>query len=209
MIGKNPRAQDKCLTCGAAAWSAYAAGNILKTRILLSQILPVVLLAVGASVLAPAARADNTVEFGLTDNPGNWFQVKNGAAIGGSRSIAVATPGVQVKFSFQESQGVHTTTSLIWPTGAAGMPFDTGTPGEGEHILTTPGLYVFFCKIHDYMLAAVIVDDPTTPGLDLGDSITLANGITIPTSSDLATRLLRFFFIDTNPANWQDHSLAK
>ena len=39
------------------------------------------------------------------------------------------------------------------------------------------------------MLAAVVVDDPATPGLDLGDSITLANGATIPTSSDLATRL--------------------
>jgi hypothetical protein len=36
------------------------------------------------------------------------------------------------------------------------MPFDTGTPGEGELTLTTPGLYVFFCKVHDFMLAAVI-----------------------------------------------------
>jgi DNA-binding beta-propeller fold protein YncE/plastocyanin len=158
-------------------------------------------------LIAGIARADNgTVEFGLTDAPGHWFQVKNGAAIGGSQSIAVAAPGVQVKFSFLNSEGVHTTTSLIWPTGARGMPFDTGTPGQGDHILTTPGLYVFFCKIHDYMLAAVVVDDPATPGLDLGDSITLANGATIPTSSDLATRLLRFFFIDTNPANWQDHT---
>jgi YVTN family beta-propeller protein len=168
-----------------------------------------ILITAGAAWLAPAALADNNrVEFGLTDDPGHWFQVKNGAAIGGSRSIAVASPGVQVKFSFQNSEGVHTTTSLIWPAGAQGMPFDTGTPGEGEHILTTPGLYVFFCKIHDYMLAAVIVDDPATPGLDLGENITLANGATIPTSSDLATRLLRFFFIDTNPANWQDHSLS-
>jgi YVTN family beta-propeller protein len=166
-----------------------------------------VLFAAGAVILAPEARADNSVEFGLTDNPGNWFQVKDGPAIGGSRSIAVATPGVEVKFSFENSEGVHTTTSLIWPTGARGMPFDTGTPGEGELRLTTPGLYVFFCKIHDYMLAAVIVDDPATPGLDLGENITLSNGTTVPTSSDLATRLLRFFFIDTNPANWQDHSL--
>jgi YVTN family beta-propeller protein len=161
-----------------------------------------------AGLLAPLCKADNnTVEFGLTDNPGHWFQVKNGAPIAGSRSIAVATPGVQVRFSFQDSEGVHTTTSLIWPTGARNMPFDTGTPGEGRNVLTTPGLYVFFCKIHDYMLAAVIVDDPATPGLDLGETITLANGATVPTSSDLATRLLRFFFIDTNPANWQDHSL--
>ena len=40
---------------------------------------------------------------------------------------------------------------------------------------------------------------------DLGNSITLINGITVPSSSDLATRLLRTFFIATNPANWQDH----
>jgi YVTN family beta-propeller protein len=169
----------------------------------------VLLLSASLSFLSVAARADNNrVEFGITDNPGNWFQVKDGPAIGGSRSIAVAKPGVQVKFSFQDSEGVHTATSLIWPTGARSMPFDSGTPGEGELTLTTPGLYVFFCKVHDFMLAAVIVDDPATPGLDLGENITLANGATVPTSSDLATRLLRFFFIDTNPANWQDHTKA-
>lgn len=53
-----------------------------------------------------------------------------------------------------------------------------------------------------------MVDDPATPGLDLGDSITLITGVTVPTSSDLATRLLRTFFIATNPSNWQDHTLA-
>ncbi|QPD04257.1 MAG: Copper oxidase [Candidatus Nitrospira kreftii] len=31
------------------------------------------------------------------------------------------------------------------------------------------------------------------------------NGITVPTSSDLATRLLRTFFIATHPANWQNY----
>jgi DNA-binding beta-propeller fold protein YncE len=56
------------------------------------------------------------------------------------------------------------------------------------------------------MFGAVIVDDPKTTGLDLGESITLVNGITVPTSSDLATRLLRTFFIATHPANWQDYT---
>jgi hypothetical protein len=55
------------------------------------------------------------------------------------------------------------------------------------------------------MFGAVIVDNPNTTGLDLGNSITLINGITVPSSSDLATRLLRTFFIATNPANWQNH----
>jgi DNA-binding beta-propeller fold protein YncE len=86
------------------------------------------------------------------------------------------------------------------------MPFDT-EPRKGSDpvVLKTPGLYVFTCKIHPYMFGAVIVDDPDTTGLDLGSSITLVNGITVPSSSDLATRLLRTFFIATNPANWQNY----
>ena len=58
------------------------------------------------------------------------------------------------------------------------------------------------------MFGAVIVDNPNTTGLDLGNSISLINGITVPSSSDLATRLLRTFFIATNPANWQNHASA-
>src|SRR5262249_57775083 len=72
--------------------------------------------------------------------------------------------------------------------------------------VTTVGLYVLSCSIHPYMFGAVIVDEPNAPGLDLGDSITLINGITVPSSSDLATRLLRTFFIATNPANWQNYA---
>ena len=43
-------------------------------------------------------------------------------------------------------------------------------------------------------------------GLDLGDEITLLNGITVPTSSDLATRLLKAFFTFTATNNWQDYA---
>ena len=170
----------------------------------------VLALAVMVTLLPLTARADdNTVTFLRTDNPGSWFRNVAGP-IAGTQSLAVATPGVQVRFK-GDSAGVHTVTSLIFPTGAQGMPFDSGTlPNDAQvrFTLTTPGLYVFTCKIHPYMFAAVIVDDPATPGLDLGESITLVNGITVPTSSDLATRLLRTFFIATNPANWQDHTLA-
>jgi len=147
---------------------------------------------------------DNEVSFALTDNAGRWFDT--GTAIAGNRSIAVATPGVRVNFS-GSSNTVHTRTSLIYPTGAAGMPFNTEPKKGGDSItLTTPGLYVFTCSIHPYMFGAVIVDDPATTGLDLGASISLINGITVPTSSDLATRLLRTFFIATNPANWQNYA---
>lgn len=164
-----------------------------------------------AATLAPhgAVEADgnNRITFEMTDEPGRW--IKNTAGpIAGTQSLAVATPGVEIVFT-GKSHTVHTNTSLLFPTGAARMPFDTD-PGKGSNsvVLTTPGLYVFVCKIHPYMLAAVIVDDPATQGLDLGEEVTLANGVTVPTSSDLATRLVRTFFIATNPANWQNYASA-
>jgi hypothetical protein len=51
--------------------------------------------------------------------------------------------------------------------------------------LNTPGLYVFVCKLHPFILAAVMVDDPNTEGLDLGDQIRLVNGFTVSMLSDL------------------------
>jgi len=165
-----------------------------------------VLAAIATSFPMQMSLADsgNEVNFSLTDTPGRWFDT--GRDIAGTRSLAVATPGVRVNFS-GNSNTVHTRTSLIYPTGAAGMPFDTDPKKGGDSItLATPGLYVFTCRIHPYMFGAVIVDDPNTSGLDLGNSISLVNGITVPSSSDLATRLLRTFFIATNPANWQNYA---
>jgi len=156
-----------------------------------------------ALIASPALASDPRIMFELTDEPGAWF--KNAAGpVAGFQSLAVATPGTEVRFT-GKSNTVHTRTSLIFPTGAINMPFDTPPrKGTDEVVLHTPGLYVFTCKIHPYMFGAVIVDNPGTPGLDLGESITLVNGITVPTSSDLATRLLRTFFIATHPANWKD-----
>ena len=150
-------------------------------------------------VLAPKlASAANTITFTLTDEPGRWFKSQAGP-IAGTHSLAVATPGVTVNF-VGGSHTVHTMSSLIFPSSAPGMPFDTeATKGRRSVTLTTPGLYVFVCKIHPYMLGAVIVDDPATAGLDLGEAVSLFHGPTVPTSSDLATRLLRAFFIITNP----------
>ena len=166
---------------------------------------PVGLMAAGAVLAAAVAYADsNEVNFAITDTPGRWFDT--GATVGGTRSLAVAKPGVRVNFSGQ-SNTVHTRTSLIFPSGATGMPFDT-TPRKGGDSVTlmTPGLYVFTCRIHPYMFGAVIVDDTATVGLDLGNNITIINGITVPTSSDLATRLLRTFFIATSPGSWQNYA---
>jgi DNA-binding beta-propeller fold protein YncE len=149
------------------------------------------------------AAGEARVEFDLTDEPGRWF-TNTAGAVAGNRSLAVATSGVEVRFSGR-SHTVHTMSSLLHPAGAAGMPFDTrAQKGSESLVLRTPGLYVFVCKVHPYMLAAVIVDDPRTAGLDLGEQITIIDGPTVPTSSDLATRLLRTFFIATHPPNWQD-----
>ncbi len=78
--------------------------------------------------------------------------------------------------------------------------------------LTEPGLYVFVCKLHPYMLGGVIVDNPGTPGLDLGAKITLLGTslgkVTFPTASDLGLRLLRAFFVVTSPSNWKDYTKA-
>lgn len=164
------------------------------------------LIATIAAVASPgiSLAGGNEVNFSLTDNPGRWFDTGN--TIAGTRSLAVAAPGVEVKFS-GDSNTVHTRTSVIFPTGAVGMPFNTSPRKGGDSvILKTPGLYVFTCSIHPYMFGAVIVDDPKTTGLDLGNSISLINGITVPSSSDLATRLLRTFFIATNPGNWQNYA---
>jgi hypothetical protein len=146
----------------------------------------------------------NEVNFSITDTPGRWFDT--GVDIAGTRSLAIVTPGARINFS-GNSNTVHTRTSLIFPTGATGMPFNTEPRKGGDSVtLTTPGLYVFTCSIHPYMFGAVIVDNPNTSGLDLGNSISLINGLTVPSSSDLATRLLRTFFVATNPANWQNYA---
>ena len=99
---------------------------------------------------APALVAGgNEVNFSLTDTPGRWFDT--GVDIAGTRSLAVATPGVRVNFS-GNSNTVHTRTSLIFPTGAAGMPFTTDPRKGGDSVtLTTPGLYVFTCGTHPYI----------------------------------------------------------
>lgn len=176
-----------------------------RVHVFVRSCLLIVLSVVSSSLMNHAMAGDPRIEFELTDEPGAWFRNAAGP-VAGFRSLAVATPGTEVRFT-GKSNTVHTRTSLIFPTGAAGMPFNTPPRKGGDEVtLTTPGLYVFTCSIHPYMFGAVIVDDPNTPGLDLGNSITLVNGLTVPTSSDLATRLLRTFFIATHPANWQNYA---
>lgn len=183
----------------------------------------------GVAQANPSHHTAPVVSFEAGDNPGNFFTCTNTAnstslgcvpATAGQKSLAVIAPGETVGFpSFSgEASTIHTAVSLLWPHGASHMPFKTAVDfrhpapgGVATVTLNDPGLYVFICDIHVYMFAAVIVDDPKTKvngglGLDLGRQITLLNGITVPTYSDLAVRLLRTFFIATDPANWKDYT---
>jgi YVTN family beta-propeller protein len=151
----------------------------------------------------------NFAAFELTDQPAKWFTNLAGDITNtGTESLAVINKTGSVNFMMSDVSGVHTVSSFVYPKGAMNMPFDeiTAYAGGGIVQLDHPGLYVFGCKLHPFMLGAVIADDPTTEGLDLGDEITLINGITVPTSSDLATSLLKAFFTFTATNNWQDYT---
>ena len=161
--------------------------------------------------LGVVARAAGVVNFIATDDVGPWFKcVGAGCVPAGTESLAVVEPGTDVRITVgNESNTVHTFTSLVFPSGAQQMPFDQDAAfraGSRSVTLTDPGLYVFVCKVHPFMLAATIVDDPATAGLDLGENVSMVNGVTVPSSSDLATRLLRAFWLITSPANYQDHN---
>jgi len=173
------------------------------------------------------------------------------------RSLAVINPGETVIFNMKDSQTKHTITSLIWPTSAmdkkplggngilnanpgnAGAAyFDTQLGIRGSTFLTNPdgsvgtleepGLYVFVCQIHPYMLSAVIVDNPDTslsvgvdgpwlPLLDLSDELTILTRHTDPDTgliefpvtlgpvNALPLELLKDFYVITDPSNWKDY----
>ena len=165
------------------------------------------------SIVAASSSTAVVHDVHLTDNPGNWFDT--GVNIAGTRSLLVVPPGDTINFIIQKplTQTVHTVSTLAFPTGAANMPFELSPAftGSVRVTLTTPGLYVFLCEVHPFMLGAVIVQDPaTTPALNLGKTLTFnpfaITPTIIPTASDLALRLVRAFFVITSPSNWQVYS---
>src|SRR6185295_15447744 len=117
-----------------------------------------------------------TTFFDVTDEPGAWFDT--GSKVAETRSLAIVGPGEKIKFLQKSSRfgpaGIngasrvesrHTVTSLIWPSNAnKNELLDQPTANQDDHEVTlhTPGLHVFVCKVHPYMLAGVIVDDPST-----------------------------------------------
>lgn len=184
--------------------------HLMYTAVAVSLLLTATILVAPLSITNSfeAFAAKSTVNFTITDDPGSWFRSEAGP-IGATQSLAVASPNTEVRFSMSETNTVHTVTSLLWPTGARNMPFDQPEAFKGNTKVTLrdPGLYVFVCKLHPFMLGAVIIDDPKTTGLDLGETVDMVNGITnLPTTSDLAIRLVKAFYIITGPNNWQDFS---
>ena len=177
----------------------------------------------------PGPSPTATVNFRVTDIPGHFFDLDGMTNPNkATRSLAIVPPGAKINF-WQDLNGVkvaeskHTVTSLIWPsTAKTSERIDQPSANQDNHnvTLTTPGLYVYVCKLHPYMLGAVIVDNPDTKtadnkaALDLGDKLTLLTNreVTDPTNltfdslSDLGLRALRAFFIVTEPSNWKDYT---
>ncbi|HSL05654.1 MAG TPA: hypothetical protein VK901_19190, partial [Nitrospiraceae bacterium] len=167
------------------------------------------------------AFADAT--FTVNDTPGYWFDMGKDITGTGSRSLAIIGKNEKVTFN-QKVESRHTVTSLVWPKNAPEFApgrgvLDQEAANQAQHevTLTEPGLYVFVCKLHPYMLGAVIVDDPNTtdgnggPAYDLGGELKVLGGPSgligpFPTYSDLGLRLLRAFFIVTSPSNWKDYT---
>lgn len=139
----------------------------------------------------------------LTDEPGKWFKDPTDGD-----SLVVIKPGEAVLMKQTDSNTEHTITSLLWQPGAADFPVDQDQPSSLSvtHSFEKPGLYVFTCKVHPYMFGAVVVDDPKTEGLDLGGEVQLVTGTKVPTTSDIAKKLLRTYFVATTPALWRDYA---
>ena len=193
--------------------------NLMYAGVAIALLLTATILAAPMSItngfrfLQNAQAIGPDVNFTITDDPGSWFRSDQGE-IGATESLAVTTPGRTVYFNMDETNTVHTVTSLLWPSTATGSGFPFDQPeafqGETDVVLPTAGLYVFVCKLHPFMLGAVIADDETTDGLDLGETVDVVNGINnLPTNSDLAIRLVKAFYVITGTANWQDFSTGE
>ncbi len=191
-----------------------------------SRVLPLI----GGLILSTTQLAFADVTFTVNDTPGHWYDAGAAWDLGGGRSLAIIKPGETVHFNQtvpgdpRNVESKHTVTSLIWPSGAGGSEkIDQLMANKENHEVTlnTEGLFVFVCKLHPYMLGAVIVNGEGHQGLYLGDSLNLLGVGAVPTTFDanagtgnppsyaptnLWLRVLRAFFIVTTPSNWKDYT---
>ena len=164
----------------------------------------------------PLPPLQSPITFHLSDAPSYWFD--NGRedieGILHTRSLVYSPGPTTVRFSVGEpmTSVQHTFSSLVWPDGAQNMPFtqDGGQTGDHDVNLSTPGIYVFYCAIHPYMLGAVLVGDPAMPGVvTFGKKVRWLDGTIMPTFADEILRTVHSFFIITEPANWQHYARDK
>jgi YVTN family beta-propeller protein len=160
----------------------------------------------------PLPAMESPITFNLKDQPSYWFdtELENLEEVLHTRSLGVGVGATTVNFNISEenTESAHTVTSMVWPEGAQNMPYNQAGARTGQLSLelVTPGLYVFQCVVHPYMLGAVVLDDPATPGADLGKTVRWLDHNTMATSADEIMRTVRSFFVITEPANWQRYA---
>jgi YVTN family beta-propeller protein len=160
----------------------------------------------------PLPPLESPITFHLSDESSYWFDtgLTELEPILHTRSAAAGVGPTTIKFSIGEpfTGENHTVSSIIWPEGAKNMPFVQQGSQQGELSvdLSTPGLYAFQCRVHPYMLGAVAIDDPTTAGVDVGQNVRWIDGTIMPSFSDEILKIVRSFFIVTEPANWQRYA---
>jgi YVTN family beta-propeller protein len=89
----------------------------------------------------------------LTDEPGNWFK----SAVTGTPFTAIRA-GQRVDFKINNccTSTRHTVTLLIKPAGSrVVLDQDSSQNGTLSATFDVPGVYLFHCKIHPYMIAVV------------------------------------------------------
>ena len=162
----------------------------------------------------PLPAMESPITFKVKDDASYWFDHENKdiEKVTHSRSLGAGVGPTTIKMLINEPniEEAHTVTFVTWPVGAKNMPFDSGgKTGEVSINLETPGLYAWQCVIHPYMLGAVVIDDPSTPGADFGKQLQWIDGEPIATSADEVLKVVHSFFIITEPANWQIYAADK
>lgn len=115
------------------------------------------------------ARSHTVETMFLTDEPGNWFKSATGGLLGvGGTPLTIVDSGGTVEFDFKnQTDATHTVTILMKPEGSTVVTdLDKADDGKISVTFDLPGVYLFVCKVHPYMIGLVAV--PTDPNNPVG-----------------------------------------
>lgn len=170
----------------------------------------------GPTADLPLPVTESPITFHLSDQAGYWFDNARPELepILHTRSLSAAVAGVPTKINFSIGEPytsmTHTISSIVWPVGAKhdqgeAFPYlqQGSFTGPASIEISDPGLYVFQCRVHPYMVGAVVLDDPATVGADLGKKVHWIDGTEMATADNEILQIVRDFFILSEPANWQ------